>query len=294
MSQLLNLDFHRLLKSLLFRISVVLSAVYAVILNITRYLKLRAVPDISSAFLDNNNSSADSFTFSGAMILIFISAVIISSFIGSEYSEGTIRNSFIAGHSRKEVYLSNFIVCASASVMILLSYILASIISGAILLEGPQLEINRLIISILSQCLSMVTFSALLVFIAMLIHSRSAGTAALLLSTGIMLCFAMSSTTTLNEPQYYTDHSAVYTEEGSGEEKYGTFQQQNPRYISGFPRAALEQLNNAMPVNGLYRVYLNSSQSEPENFGLMALYSAFASVLFNCAGIALFRKKDIR
>ena len=73
MSQLLNLDFHRLLKSMLFRISVVLSAVYAVILNITRYLKLRAVPDISSAFLDNNNSSADSFTFSGAMILIFIS-----------------------------------------------------------------------------------------------------------------------------------------------------------------------------------------------------------------------------
>ncbi len=294
MSQQLNLNFHRLLKSLLFRISIVLSVVYAVVLNVTRYLNLCAVPDISSTFLDNNSSSADSFTFSGAMVLIFLSAVLIGSFIGSEYSEGTIRNSFIAGHSRKEVYLSNFIVCASASVMILLSYILASIISGAILLEGPQLEINRLIISILSQCLSMAAFSALLVFIAMLIHSRSASIAALILGTGIMMCFAMSSTTTLNEPEHFTNHAVVYTENGSGEEKYGTFQQANPRYISGLPRAALEQLNNAMPINALYRVYLNSSESAPEDFGVMAVYSALFTVLLNLAGIMIFRKKDIK
>ena len=294
MSRLLNLNFHILFKSLLFRISITFSVFYAVFLNISRFMKIKNIPDISSVLLNNKSSHADCFTFSGAMLIIFISALITGSFIGSEYSEGTIRNSFIAGHSRKDIYLSNFIVCASGSVILLLSYILTSLISGIILLESPQLEISRLIFSCLIQCLSIVGFSAILVFISMLVHSKSTSSAVLLITTGLMLCLAMSTTTTLNEPEHFTNHSIVYTEDETGNEKYGTFQQENPRYVSGPARTTLIQLNNILPVNQIYRVYLNISKSTNENFGVMAVYSGLIILIVNFAGISLFKRKDLK
>ena len=294
MSRLLNLNFHRLFKSLLFRISIVFSVLYAVFLNISRFMKIKSIPDISSVLLNNKSNHADCFTFSGAMLIIFISALLTGSFIGSEYSEGTIRNSFIAGHSRKDIYLSNFIVCASGSVILLLSYILTSLISGIILLESPQLELNKLIFSCLIQCLSIVGFSAILVFISMLVHSKSTSSAVLLITTGLMLCLAMSTTTTLNEPEHFTNHSVVYTEDETGDEKYGTFQQKNPRYVSGTARITLIQLNNLLPVNQIYRVYLNISKSTNENFGIMAVYSGLIILIVNFAGISLFKKKDLK
>ena len=51
-----------------------------------------------------------------------VAAVFISLFVGSEYSDGTIRNKLVVGHSRMRIYLANLIVCSIACVLISLAY----------------------------------------------------------------------------------------------------------------------------------------------------------------------------
>ena len=47
-----------------------------------------------------------------------VAAILTSMFIGSEYSDGTIRNKLVVGHSRMRIYLANLIVCSVACVLI--------------------------------------------------------------------------------------------------------------------------------------------------------------------------------
>ena len=62
------------------------------------------------------------------MIFALLSGVVLSAFcslfIGSEYSDGTMRNKIAVGHSRTAVYLSNLAVCATAGILACFGYIL--------------------------------------------------------------------------------------------------------------------------------------------------------------------------
>ncbi len=49
----------------------------------------------------------------------FFFAVVTSMFLGTEYSDGTIRNKLIVGHTRTNVYLANLIVTFVASLLIM-------------------------------------------------------------------------------------------------------------------------------------------------------------------------------
>ena len=59
-------------------------------------------------------ASIDQPFFSHIMYMGVISAVFISLFIGAEYSNGTVRNKLIVGHSRTDIYFSNLILCIAA------------------------------------------------------------------------------------------------------------------------------------------------------------------------------------
>lgn len=63
-----------------------------------------------------------------AMFTIFVYlqcavSVFSALFIGTQYSDGVIRNKIIAGHSRANVYLSNFIVTVSAAIIMLFAFL---------------------------------------------------------------------------------------------------------------------------------------------------------------------------
>lgn len=64
----------------------------------------------------------DGCLFEGLPLMGLVSAIFTSLFIGSEYSDGTIRNKLVVGHSRMRIYLANLIVCSIASILISLAY----------------------------------------------------------------------------------------------------------------------------------------------------------------------------
>ena len=54
--------------------------------------------------------------------MVLLAAVFISSFLGSEHQYGTLRNKIAVGHERLKLYISSFIVCYTA-VMIMYVFV---------------------------------------------------------------------------------------------------------------------------------------------------------------------------
>ena len=54
----------------------------------------------------------------------------VSLFVGTEYSDGTIRNKMIIGHTRAGIYLSDLIVCSTAGLGFCISYIIGVFAAG--------------------------------------------------------------------------------------------------------------------------------------------------------------------
>lgn len=88
-------------------------------------------------------SNTDALIFVGGLYLIFAAAVVVGLFVGTEYSDGTIRNKLSAGHARRDIYLSKLIVCAAADVVIYVVYILVVLGLGQILLGGTDISCER-------------------------------------------------------------------------------------------------------------------------------------------------------
>ena len=106
MSRLLVSTFIRMLKKVIFWFFVLCMFAYGV------YTALNIASEARIEFV------LDRCLFECLPLMGLISAIFTSLFIGSEYSDGTIRNKIIVGHSRIRIYLANLIVCAIASVLI--------------------------------------------------------------------------------------------------------------------------------------------------------------------------------
>ena len=70
--------------------------------------------------------SLEDYYFNQAPLIGAFLALLISMFLGTEFSEGTIRNKLCIGHKRDEVFLSNFISCALATIALTSVWLLIS------------------------------------------------------------------------------------------------------------------------------------------------------------------------
>ena len=123
MYKLLNASFSRLRKNKIFLGLVILTLIIAAFMLISEYLdKVK----YSSVFGISSNTT-DILLMKFINIVGFFIAIFTSLFVGAEYSDGTIRNKIVAGHSRKNIYLSNLIV--SIVVGLILEFIYLIIIS---------------------------------------------------------------------------------------------------------------------------------------------------------------------
>lgn len=111
MSRLFVSTFFRMLKKIVFWILLICMFAYGV------YSASNAASEANGGF------ALDGCFFDFAPFMGLVAAILTSMFIGSEYSDGTIRNKLVVGHSRMRIYLANLIVCSVACVLISLAYI---------------------------------------------------------------------------------------------------------------------------------------------------------------------------
>ena len=98
-----------------------------------------------SAVIYQTISSISGVFFVGYLPLSFVIAAFSSFFIGSEYSDGTLRNKLIVGSLREKIYLANFITVAACGLMMLLAYLGVCLAMGLPLLGGFLTDISTVL-----------------------------------------------------------------------------------------------------------------------------------------------------
>ena len=115
MRKLLRANFSRLFRDKLFLVSLALMFVMGTALQI-----MHCIDNVKN----NENWTPDATCFVFAVFVPILLSLITALFIGSDYSDGTMRNKLIVGHKRHCIYLANLIVIAAAGILLSISYIL--------------------------------------------------------------------------------------------------------------------------------------------------------------------------
>lgn len=223
--------------------------------------------------------------FVSYMVTGMAMAALCSLFIGTEYSDGTIRNQIVAGSKRRDIYLAQFITCAAAGVLTSLAGVAVTCAVGIPLLGSFEIGIPTFLLMVFIGCLAVISFAALFTVLAMLVQNKAVVAVISLLVIFFALLEAVSMHSTMTEPEFYD--TVMVTESGSPAivEKVP-----NPNYLSESERAVYQTIMDILPT-GQCTLLASHSVVNP---GLMALYSVLITVLADMAGVYFFSRKDLK
>ena len=286
MSKLLKANFARLWKSRIFWLGMLFSAGLSALLVIARYEDIKRYSEIY-AVQDAIYRNADGLIFMDGLFLIFASAVFTGVFVGTEYSDGTLRNKLIIGHSRSSIYISNLIVCTTAGIIMHLTYIIITMLLGNLFLEDSALTFKKILLLTLMGTAAMIAVSSLLVMMSMLIHSKSTGSVVILISTILMLFATMNISDRLSAPEYYDIYESVDENTGRPIE---VKKEKNSHYLTGTKRKVYEFLDDFLPTSQLYK----SASLDSSKLDIALIYDGIIILITTTAGIAVFRRKNLK
>ena len=284
MNKLLSAEFMRLYKSFVFKLCLIFSAGLGIFTVIIRWLDIRKHAD-TYAQLSVEYRNADGLIFVGSLYMIFAVAVFVSIFVGTEYSDGTIRNKLTIGHKRSKIYFSKLIVCAAVTFTINILYIVVVLLFGNILIGGTTMSIVK-ILSFTATC-STAIIALILLLLSMSIQNKAAGAVTCLIVTLVMMFAALTIYQRLNAPEYYDAYSFVNEDTGK---TISVDKEKNTKYLSGTKREVYEFMNDFLPVSQLYQVAMNVS----DNLMLIIIYDCIIIIASTGIGVTIFKKKDLK
>ncbi len=286
MSRLLRANFSRLFKSKFFYAGILFMAGLGAFGAISRFIEINEHRERIVLLMGADYVNGDALLFTGGLILPIICGAVIGLFIGTEHSDGGLRNKITVGCTRGAIYFSNLIVSAFASVATFLSYSFIVLLLKTILLEKSNIPTGELIILFLCGSLFSAALSSLFVLLSMLIPNKAAG-AVLLIVLAVALCLLVLFVKgRLDEPEFVTG----YTYSTNGETQM-TIMEKNPRYLEGAAREAFLAFYNVLPSCQLLEV---DGHTVSDRLGIMSVCALCETVAFTAAGVLIFRKKDVR
>lgn len=275
MTKLLFANFVRMWTSKVFRGGVIFMAFMGGILPINRYNYARRFEIVF--FIDNT-------FFIGVIIGAIVLAVFCSLFVGAEYSDGTMRNKIVIGHSRIAIYLSNLITNAIAGCIFFTIYFTLNLCVGLFLHGTFAAKLEVIITLVVSVCMLFIAVSSIFTLIAMLNQNKSIVSITCILSVVALLLIGSYCFTRLNEPKMRpaytsTNGSQVYEEDTP-----------NPDYVGGTKRKVYGFIYNFLPGGQM----IQFASMEISNPYILSLYSSIIILVTLGIGVPVFCKKDLK
>lgn len=281
MNKLLRANFRRLWKNKVFWGCIIFMFVNALNTVISQYISFKRYGGEKELYFSERLALGQTVAVS------VIAAIFIGLFIGTEYSNGTMRNKLVIGHSRIAIYFANLAVCIAAAILIHVVYVAATILGGLIMFGNFFTQTGTLIKLFALSIIVVTAFAAMLLPLSTLIPSKSAGVTTVIMTSFVLLMLAIIINSGLNEPEIYEAYTII---DASGEE-ISEPETKNPFYVSGVQRKIYEALYDIVPTCQAARIQLDDM---PENPAVIPLWSSAVIVLTTSAGILLFRRKDLK
>ena len=280
MTKLLSANFLRLRKSNTFWGS----------LGVCVGLGILSALDGVSVIIDNGSeplvgaATLEVKFFQYAAFIGILAAEFIALFLGTEYSDGAIRNKIAVGHSRLSIYFANLITGFTASALCMAAYMVSCLAVGAPLLGWFTKPSGLILTAIAGSMVMLAAFCAIFTFVTMNISRKSTSVVVCLLGVFLLLMAAVYLNARLEAPEYTTNY--ILTVDGIDI----TEPEPNPQYLRGTARAVHQFLYDLLPT-GQSIQYNGLIFTDPVRLMVMSL-ALFVG--FSGAGAALFRRKDLK
>lgn len=276
MNKLLSAGFARLWKNKFFWAGVLLMSglIVLILLSNYNYMRKHAIA----------HYTLDTFLPTCMMFIGCFTAVFAAMFLGTEYSDGAIRNKLIAGHSRVCVYLSSLLLCAAASLLVCAICVAVTFAVGVPLFGMPA-DFSALLQKLGVGILLVVSFSSLFTFPSMLLHNKALLAVTCVMSFFVLLFLSIYLNTRLDEPEYVEKPYSLFVDGEIVQEEPVP----NPSYLRGAKRAAFEFFQDFLPT-GQSLSFLQLKLAHPWRMSILSLTLALT---FTLGGVGLFRRKDL-
>lgn len=280
MSRLLSADFAKLRKNKFFWICMAGMFLFGVFMAIMDY--------ISTLQYGDYEAQITNVLFIYPLVVAILIPAFVSLFVGTEYSDGTIRNKMIIGHTRTGIYLSDLIVCSVAGIGFCVSYIIGVLLAGLPLYTIDTGILEGVAKLVLCSFAMSVAFTALCILTAMLCQNKALTAVINILAACFLLIISIYIMSRLREPEFYSG----YTLNTATGEIDVSEEEPNPDYLRGTEREVYQFLNDFLPTG--QAVNLPGQGELSQSPGLLAAYSVSIIIVSTGIGVFAFKKRDVK
>ena len=239
MRKLLSANFSRLWRSKLFSFVLLIAGVMAgLILFVNQFNGASSVKFMDYPFFSQ-------FIYNPVVFAAFITV-----FLGTEYSDGTLRNKLAIGHSRGSVYAANLCASVILSVSFVVIQVLVCLGIGSLVFETFRMPTEYVAVAAITACMTAIASASIFTAFAMNIQNKAVSIISM-----VGLNFAVMLLVTIIAGALYAPEMVYeYTEETATGLTYGPLVP-NPGYIRGTARTIAQWVNDILPQGQLYSVY---------------------------------------
>ena len=229
-------------------------------------------------------TTMDSILFGYCWVVGIVCAIFSSMYIGSDYSDGTVRNKLIVGHKRHSIYLANLITVSTVMILSCIIFLISVSALGFPFIKEIIMDFKTAVILILCSIPMIIAYSAIFTAISMTNQNKAVvAIISIILAFGLVFAATIIRSILEAEPMISTGFEIT----ANGELIMGELVP-NPNYPTGMKRKIFEFLYDFLP----------SGQSEQLMSGkcsvLMPVYSLIIAAVSTIAGIGIFNKKNIK
>lgn len=237
--------------------------------------------------------SIDSCIFQFAMFLGLLMAVLCSLHLGTEYSDGTLRNKLIVGCKRRDIYVTNLIVLSTAAIVMCLSAIIPGLCMGVPLLGWFQMGTMKALVMMIGCLVLALCVTAILTLLSTLVTTRAVSAIVSLLMMLALMAVGVYSDSRLQAEPTITGMVITTTDEAGNIDWGNSVIQEtpNPLYLPDGPVRDIYEFIHDFTPGGQMMQYASLSAQRPE---MLIQYDAVIVIITTAIGIYLFKRKDLR
>ncbi len=286
MIKLLKTNFFRLIKNKIFWGIVIITIGIASFLLFNTFLNAQ----------QETKQGIDKLLFMYMNFIGIFMAIFTSLFVGTEYSDGTLRNKIVIGHNRKRIYLANLITSILVGICIQLIYMIIIAMIGIPVLGTLQIKVELFLFIMLDIIFIIITYASIFTCITLLCSDITISTVSCIILALIMFVVSMTLSMTANASKY----NEIYVENEKGEVEVQ--QKVNKNYPGDFKVFLAKTILYCIPTGQSDQIISQISKQPFQTMDYMTdneiktafLYSSCVIIVITGLGIYGFERKDLK